>query len=59
MILISHPLDFNAAFGRRERRRVGEMEINVASIDDMIALKQGTGRRQDRDDVEHLRRLKR
>lgn len=57
-VLISHPLDFEAAFARRERRRVADIEVDVASIADMIALKQDTGRRQDRDDVEHLRRLK-
>lgn len=56
-VLISHPLDFEAAFARRERRQVGKVEVSVASIEDMIALKSGTGRRQDRDDVEHLRRL--
>jgi hypothetical protein len=56
-VLISHPLDFDAAFGRRECRRVGDLKISVACIDEMIALKQDTGRRQDRDDVEHLRRL--
>lgn len=57
-VLISHPLDFEAAYARRERRQVGQVAISLASIDDMIVLKSGTGRRQDRDDVEHLRRLR-
>ena len=56
-VLIEHPLDFEAAYSRRERRRVAEVEARVASVADMIALKERAGRRQDRDDVEHLRRL--
>jgi hypothetical protein len=57
-VLISHPLDFEAAYARRELRRVADVDVGVASVADMIALKQDTGRRQDHDDVEHLRRLK-
>jgi hypothetical protein len=57
-VLISHPLDFDAAYARRESRPVTDLEVSVASVKDMIALKQGTGRRQDADDVEHLMRLK-
>ena len=56
-VLIEHPLDFEAAYSRRERRRVAEVEARVASVADMITLKERAGRRQDRDDVEHLRRL--
>jgi len=56
-VLIEHPLDFEAAHSRRERRRVADVEARVASVADMIALKERAGRRQDRDDVEHLRRL--
>jgi predicted nucleotidyltransferase len=37
---------------------VGTVPVRVASLDDMLLLKQNTGRRQDIDDVEHLLRLK-
>jgi hypothetical protein len=56
-VLIEHPLDFEAAYSRRERRRVADVEASVASVADMITLKERAGRRQARDDVEHLRRL--
>ena len=56
-VLIEHPLEFESAYSRRERRRVADVEANVASVADMITLKERAGRRQDRDDIEHLRRL--
>jgi len=37
---------------------IGDVTIRLASIDDMIVLKQNTGRRQDQDDIEHLQRIK-
>jgi hypothetical protein len=33
--------------------------VPVASIEDMIRLKENTGRAQDRADIEHLNRIKR
>ena len=51
-------VDLNAAFGRAVIQMVDDAPVRIASIDDMIALKQDTGRRQDADDVEHLLRLK-
>jgi predicted nucleotidyltransferase len=37
---------------------VSGVPICIASIEDMITLKEGTGRKQDHDDIEHLRRIK-
>lgn len=56
-IVLKHDLDFDDALKRAIRRDLDDVPVMVASVDDMIALKQNTGRRQDRDDVEHLRRL--
>ena len=36
----------------------GDVPVVVASIDDMIALKQAVGRPIDLADIEHLKRLK-
>lgn len=57
-IILKHSLDLNAAFERAVIQMVDDAPVRIASIDDMIALKQDTGRRQDADDVEHLLRLK-
>ena len=56
-VLLKHDLDFDAALQRAVRRELDDVPVMVASIEDMITLKAHTGRRQDRDDVEHLRRL--
>lgn len=39
-------------------KRIGALTIPVASIDDLIALKTGTGRSKDVIDIEELRKLK-
>ena len=57
-IVLKHSLDFSAAFDRAVLQTVDTVPVRIASIEDMIALKQNTGRRQDADDVEHLLRLK-
>jgi hypothetical protein len=57
-ILIVHPLDFDAASARAAVRDAGGVPVRLASVEDMIALKANTGRRQDADDVAHLRRLR-
>lgn len=57
-ILLKHSLDFDAALKRAVAQNVDDVPIRIASVDDMIALKQNTGRRQDSDDLEHLLRLR-
>lgn len=56
-VLIAPPLDIEQALARRDLRRVGNVDIPLASIDDMIVLKEAAGRKQDMDDIAHLRRL--
>ncbi|MGZ5119750.1 MAG: hypothetical protein ACXWMZ_19140 [Vulcanimicrobiaceae bacterium] len=56
-ILLKHPLDIAAAIGRPAVQLVDDAPVRLASVEDMIALKQNTGRRHDEDDVEHLLRL--
>ena len=56
-ILISPPVDIEAAFTRAITRDVDGTPLHVAAIEDMIRLKENTGRQQDRSDIEHLERL--
>lgn len=56
-ILISPPLDIEQAIARADSRRVADVTVPLAAIEDMIRLKQAAGRKQDIDDIEHLRRL--
>lgn len=56
-VLIDPPLDIEVALKRAERREVSEVNISLISIEDLIRLKEHTGRAQDQSDIEHLRRL--
>jgi hypothetical protein len=56
-IVLRHDLEFDAAIKRAMTQMIEGVPINIACVEDMIALKQNTGRRQDHDDVEHLMRL--
>ena len=58
-LVLDHPLDFEEAWARRKVERAGDLEVPVASIEDLIALKRGTGRAQDESDIEALERLRR
>lgn len=57
-VFISEPFPFGAAFDRRKRVRIREEDIDipVVSEEDLIAMKEGTGRLQDASDVKILRR---
>jgi hypothetical protein len=56
-VLIDPPLDIEAALKRAVRREVSKVNISLICIEDLIRLKEQTGRAQDQSDVEHLRRL--
>jgi len=56
-VLIRHPLDFEAAYENALIREAGDVAIRYACIEDMVKMKDGTGRRQDAADVEQLRRF--
>lgn len=57
-VLIAPVIDIAAAMQRAEQRDLNGVPVTIASIDDMIALKRGTGRAQDQSDIEHLERLR-
>lgn len=56
-VLIDPPLDIEAALKRVRVQNVGRCRVILASIEDLISLKEKTGRIQDRADIEHLKRL--
>lgn len=53
-VLIGARLVFEEAYARREQRSMGSASISLASVEDMVALKQQAGREQDISDLEHL-----
>lgn len=57
-VLIKLPVDFEGAWRRREDKQLGAMRVSLASLDDLIAMKQDTGRSKDASDVVAMRRLK-
>ncbi|MHA1145768.1 MAG: hypothetical protein ACTSRW_13595 [Candidatus Helarchaeota archaeon] len=57
-ILIVHSLDFADAFRRKTVKKVGNIEIFLVSIDDLIKMKQEIGRAQDLSDIDLLKKVK-
>lgn len=56
-VLTRPTIDFDTAWSRRVVYEVGGLGVPVASIEDIIAMKRGTGRQKDEADIEALRRL--
>ena len=56
-VLLAVDLAFDAAYGRRVIRDLDGVTIDLASIDDVIALKRQSGRPQDQADIEQLGKL--
>ncbi len=56
-VLIEPALELEAAFARALWREVQGVRIALAAIEDLIRLKERTGRAQDQADIEHLRRI--
>lgn len=57
-ILVRPKVDFDLAWNRRIEKDLGETRLSLAAIDDLIALKTGTGRHRDKADVQALRQLR-
>lgn len=58
-IVLVHPLDFTRAYERRTRIPYRSFELPTTSIDDLIVMKEFSGRPQDLSDIEMLRVAKR
>lgn len=57
-VLLFPPVEFSGMTQRAEIIDISGTPIRVVSIDDLIALKQASGRPIDMTDVEHLKRIK-
>ena len=57
-VLLLPPVEFSGMASRAEVFKVANTDIQVVSIDDLIALKQAVGRQIDIADIEHLQRIK-
>lgn len=58
-VLVRPVVSFEELKRNAVTKRIGPLSIPVASIDDLIRLKTGTGRSKDQLDIEELRRIKR
>ena len=54
-IVLGHPFDLTKAFQRSSIKKVDDIEIYVASIDDMISMKKLSNRPKDLSDIEMLK----
>ena len=57
-VFVREPFDFEEAYSRRHVEVVGDIEIPLVSIDDLIYLKKEAARTQDLADIEALEALK-
>lgn len=57
-VLLYPPVDYADMRSRAVRFQAGNVPVVVASIDDLISMKQAVGRPIDLADIEHLKRLK-
>lgn len=58
-ILLFPPIEFSKMQPNVTQFDIGNVVVNVASIDDLITLKRAAGRAIDLSDIEHLNKLKR
>ena len=57
-ILLFPPIDFDNMQHHMTKFDIANVKVNVACIDDLIALKQEAGRAIDLSDIKHLNKLK-
>lgn len=56
-ILLAPPINIDKAFARAITRKLGSTTVPLAAVEDLILMKEQSGRAQDLADIEHLRRL--
>ncbi|MBF8278066.1 MAG: hypothetical protein HW406_1094 [Candidatus Brocadiaceae bacterium] len=57
-IVIVHPLDFEKSFINRTVKKAKDIDIYLASMDDVVKMKTFSGRSQDLSDIEMLKKVK-
>lgn len=58
-LFLDNPIDFEQAYRRVRWFTFGGLRIPVASIDDLTAMKETTGRPRNQEDVHHLYEIRR
>lgn len=58
-LFVEHPIPFEALWARSVEVDLGEVRTRIASIEDLIRLKEQAGRPQDLSDIERLRAIQR
>ena len=56
-VLLESPVPFEELWGRADIIKIGSTDVRVAARDDLIRLKESSGRERDQADIEALRRL--
>jgi Nucleotidyltransferase of unknown function (DUF6036) len=57
-IVLVHPLDFEMSFKNRTVKKAKDIDIYLASIDDVIKMKEYSGRAQDLSDIAMLNKVR-
>ncbi len=57
-VFLKNPIDFDQAYQRREVRKNNQTPVHVAAFDDLIKLKELSGRDKDLRDVGYLKMIK-
>ncbi len=57
-IVLVHPLDFEMSFKNRTVKKAKDIDIYLASIDDVIKMKEYSGRAQDLSDIEMMNKAR-
>ena len=58
-LFVRYPIDFEELWERSELLPLGDVTVRTASPGDLITMKENTGRWQDADDIEQMRRVER
>lgn len=57
-IVLDHPLNFEEAYARRVVKKFESLELHLASIEDLISMKEKSARPKDLKDIEFLKKAK-
>lgn len=57
-IVLVHPLDFESSFKNKTVKKFNGADVFIASVEDLIKTKEASGRSQDLDDIDMLKRVR-
>ncbi|MFA6549571.1 MAG: hypothetical protein WCT39_06585 [Candidatus Margulisiibacteriota bacterium] len=57
-VFLKNPIGFNQAYQNREVRKINDTQVHVAAFDDLIKMKELSGREKDLRDVGYLKMIK-